>query len=129
MSNDDTILAHNRIGTEAEVEQYRMEEYKSFSLRPSARRSVFATGVFQRVAFATALSLGLQWGTTGVALLIHLNTPPKGIGCHAIAFTVLNGFGILVSCIMQFTGVYDNCFCLLFDHFWRKPGRAGVVPR
>jgi hypothetical protein len=165
MSNDSTILAHDRVGTEAEVEQYCMEEYKAFNLKPSAMRSVFATEVFQRVALAAALGLGLQWGTTGVAILIHLNTPPKGIGCRAMSFTVygaaatvafgllllssllahlarrqsipeeqaglkvftgciaaltrwlgkviavLNGFGIMVSCIMQLTGVYDNCFC------------------
>jgi len=24
---------------------------------------------------------------------------------------IMNGFGILLSCIMQFAGVYDNCFC------------------
>jgi hypothetical protein len=24
---------------------------------------------------------------------------------------ILNGFGILISCMMQFAGVYDNCFC------------------
>ncbi|KAF9790969.1 hypothetical protein BJ322DRAFT_977568, partial [Thelephora terrestris] len=24
---------------------------------------------------------------------------------------ILNGLGILVSCILQFSGIYDNCFC------------------
>ena len=227
MSNDDgTILAHDRVGTEAEVVQYCMEEHEapdprdgspqfpvpfspyspfppspgpsamaflaagtyvgadayahrhlpsassrydveapSAGVRAVAKRPVFATEVFQRVAFATVLALCLQWGTTGAALLIHLNTPPKGIGCRAMTFTmygaaatlaflllllssilahlarrqsvrekrsgsktfigyiamftrwlgkfiaVMNGVGILLSCIMQFTGVYDNCFC------------------
>ena len=128
-------------------------------------KPVFAAGVIKRVAFATALALGLQWGTTGAAILIHLNTPPKGIGCRATTFTVygaaatavfwlllfsstlghlarrqsmyekqsgwktfagytatltrwlgklvaiMNGFGILISCILQFAGVYDSCFC------------------
>jgi hypothetical protein len=126
---------------------------------------VFATEVFLRVFFATILALGLQWGTTGAAILIQLNTPPKGLGCRALTFTlygaagtialllllissilshlarrqsahqkrsgldtligyiaaltrwlgkfiaIVNGFGILLSCIMQFAGVYDNCFC------------------
>ena len=128
-------------------------------------KPVFATGVFQRVVFATILAIGLQWGTTGAAILIHLNTPPKGIGCRGLTFiaygaigtvafllllfssvlahlirrqnarekrsylktfigcvaalarwlgkfiAIINGFGILASCIAQFAGVYDNCFC------------------
>jgi len=126
-------------------------------------KPVFATEVFLRVVFATILALVLQWGTTGASLLIHLNTPPKGLGCRALTFTlygaaatvafllllfssiishlvrpqsqkrsgmntligciaagtrwlgkfiaIMNAFGILLSCIMQFAGVYDNCFC------------------
>ena len=128
-------------------------------------KPVFATEVFHRVFFASILALGLQWGTTGAAVLIHIFTPPKGVGCRALTFTVygatgtvafclllfssmfahlarrqsvrgsrsslkniigciaaltrwlgktiaiLNGFGILISCGMQFGGVYDNCFC------------------
>jgi len=49
--------------------------------------ATFAEGVFQRVAFATVLALALQWSTTGAAMLIHFNTPPKGIGCRATTFT------------------------------------------
>jgi hypothetical protein len=163
--DDSSILAPDRVGTEAEVEQYCMEEPKSPNPGLSAMRPVFATEVFQRVAFATALALGLQWGTTGVAILIHLKTPPMGFGCRAMTFTIygaaatvafgllllssllahlarrqsiseersglktfagciamstrclgkliaiMNGVGILVSCVMQFTGAYDNCFC------------------
>ena len=129
------------------------------------KQSIFATEVFQRVFFAAVLALALQWGTTGAAILIHLNTPPKGIGCRALTFTIYgaaatvtlwllllssllshlarrqsiherrsrlktligciaaltrwsgktiaiaNGIGILLSCTMQFAGVYDNCFC------------------
>ena len=133
--------------------------------RALPEKPVFAMQVFCRVAYATALALGLQWGTTGAAVLIHLNTPPKGMGCRAMSFTVygaaatvafllllfssilshlarrqnvdekrsgleiltgyiaaltrwlgkviafMNGLGILLSCIMQFAGVYDSCFC------------------
>ena len=141
------------------------EEASPAEVREGPEKPIFATEVFHRVAFATFLALGLQWCTTGAAILIHLNTPPKGIGCRATTFTVygatataafllllfssilahlarrqsvrekrsgfktfigytamftrwlgkfiaiLNGFGILISCIMQFAGVYDNCFC------------------
>ena len=128
-------------------------------------KPIFATEVFHRVAFAAILALGLQWGTTGASVLIHIFTPPKGVGCRAMTFTVygsagtvafllllfssifahwarlqtvggqrsgsetfvgcivalarwlgktiamLNGLGLLLSCGMQFGGVYDNCFC------------------
>ena len=141
------------------------EETPSVEVRAVPEKPVFATEVFHRVVFATVLTLVLQWGTTGAALLIHLNTPPKGMGCRALTFTIygavstaaflllllssilahmarrqwlrekrsglknlvgciavftrwlgkliaiLNGFGILLSCTMQFAGVYDNCFC------------------
>ena len=141
------------------------EEATSAEVRVVPEKPVFATEVFQRVLFAAVLALALQWGTTGAAILIHLNTPPKGLGCRALTFTVYgaaatvalwllllssllshlarrqsirerrsglktligyiaaltrwagktiaiaNGFGILLSCTMQFAGVYDNCFC------------------
>ena len=129
------------------------------------KKPVFATKVFWRVLAATLLALGLQWGTTGASILIHLMTPPKGMGCRAVTFTVygiaatvafwllllssmlahlarrqtihekrsgskafigyaamctrwlgktiavINGIGILLSCVMQLGGVYDSCFC------------------
>ena len=141
------------------------EEATSAEVRAVPERPVFATEVFQRILFAAVLALALQWGTTGAAILIHLNTPPKGLGCRALTFTIYgaaatvalwllllssllshlarrqsirerrswlktligyiaaltrwlgktiaitNGFGILLSCTMQFAGVYDNCFC------------------
>jgi len=128
-------------------------------------KPLFATEVFYRIVFATILALGLQWGTTGASVLIHIFTPPKGMGCRALTFVVYgsagtvafflllfssilshlarpqtvrgkrsgrktfvgyvaalmrwsgktiaiaNGIGLLVSCGMQFAGVYDNCFC------------------
>lgn len=133
--------------------------------RAASQIPVFATEVLQRVAFAALLGLGLQWGTTGAAILIHMKTPPEGFGCRALTYIaygaagtavfllllfssilshlarrqnvrekrsvlktiagylavltrwlgkfigIMNGLGILVSCAMQFAGVYDNCFC------------------
>jgi hypothetical protein len=141
------------------------EEALSMGLREDSGKPVFATGVLRRVVFAAVLALCLQWGTTGASILIHLNTPPKGIGCRALTFilygvagtlafglllfssvfahlarrrstreqrsglktaigltaallrwlgkfiAIVNGFGILISCTLQFAGAYDNCFC------------------
>ena len=142
-----------------------VEETMPAEVRAASEKPVFATEVFLRVVFATLLALGLQWGTTGASILIHLNTPPKGLGCRALTFilygaaatvafflllfssivshlvrpqsarkkrsglktsigyiatltrwlgkfiAIMNGFGILLSCLMLFAGVYDNCFC------------------
>jgi len=156
-------FAHRRF-TSTSFTKYD-EEAPSAAVRGVPEKPVFATEVLQRIIFAAILGLGLQWGTTGVSILIHLNTPPKGMGCRALTFTVYgaagtvafllllissifshlarrqnvdekrsgtktfigytaaimrwsakfiafaNGFGILLSCVMQFAGVYDNCFC------------------
>ena len=141
------------------------EEAASAELRVASEKPMFATEVFQRAVFAALLGLGLQWGTTGASILIHIFTPPNGIGCRALTFLVYgaagtisffllffssifshlarpqstrekrprfktfigyvailtrrlgkfiaiaNGFGILVTCAMQFAGIYDSCFC------------------
>ena len=64
------------------------EETPSAEDRTVPEKPVFATGVFQRVAVASILALGLQWCTTGASVLIHIMTPPKGIGCRATTFIV-----------------------------------------
>jgi hypothetical protein len=201
-SDNDAIVANDRVGNEVEVVQYCKEEQESPVLDPplpspnslqfsspltpsltlaapsastkfdeeaaevvEPAKPVFATEVFQRMVFATVLALGLQWGTTGASVLIHLFTPPKGMGCRALTFiifgsagtlsfllhlfssifahlarrrspreqrsgllllagyvstltrwlgktiAIMNGFGLLLSCGMQFAGMYDNCFC------------------
>jgi hypothetical protein len=48
--------------------------------------SRWATGVWGRVALATALALGLQWGTTGGAIIIHYWEYPIGLGCRTLSF-------------------------------------------
>jgi len=47
--------------------------------------SIWAKGVWSRVALATALALGLQWGTTGASIAIHYKMHPIGLGCRAIS--------------------------------------------
>ena len=115
-SDNGTILAHNRVGNEAEVVEYCMEEQEAPfdpNPRPGAythgrqprassvhdeeapateapvvsNKPVFAAGVFHRVVLATVFALCLQWCTTGGAILIHFHTPPKGLGCRAMVFT------------------------------------------
>ena len=48
--------------------------------------SLWATGIWKRVAVSAALALGLQWGTVGAAVLINYVVPPAGMGCRALSF-------------------------------------------
>ena len=48
--------------------------------------SRWATGIWKRVALASALALWLQWGIAGAAVVIHYVTPPAGLGCRALSF-------------------------------------------
>ena len=53
-------------------------------------------GIWTRVAAASLLSLGLQWGTTGAAVYIHYIAPPPGLGCRAFSF-LMYGVGATLS--------------------------------
>ena len=48
--------------------------------------SRWAAGVCNRVALAAVLALGLQWGTSGAAVILNYSTPPTGLGCHAFSY-------------------------------------------
>ena len=70
------------------------EEAPSAEVRAIPEQPVFATEVFHRVVAASILALGLQWCTTGAAIIIHLVTPPKGMGCRATTFII---YGVLAT--------------------------------
>ena len=110
------IPDENRIGTDIEVTEYctrALPQFKhnSTSTAPSSIQisnpstpstllplydprpvvenpSRWATGVWRRVALATASALVLQWGTSGAAVIIHYLMPPAGLGCRAISFVL-----------------------------------------
>ena len=48
--------------------------------------SRWATGICKRVALATCLALGLQWGTVGAAVVMNYAAPPAGLGCRALSY-------------------------------------------
>jgi hypothetical protein len=92
----------NRVGTAVQVTEYCMKGPPSHEpgtpktsvqspqipvLHMGPRNSSrWATGVRERVALATTLALGLQWGITGGAIIIHYFARPVGLGCRATAF-------------------------------------------
>lgn len=60
--------------------------YPPFLDQGSLITSRWAPGIWTRVLIASALALGLQWGTAGAAVYIHYIAPPPGLGCRAFSF-------------------------------------------
>jgi hypothetical protein len=59
-----------------------LPEYGLITPTPSR----WTPGIWKRVAIASILALGLQWGTTGAAMFINYIAPPPGLGCRAFSF-------------------------------------------
>ena len=112
----------NRIGTNTEVEEYCTRilskvNTNSSSTTPLDIRSSgvtdaapshlpvynhrlaaqnpsrWSTGIWKRVALATILALGLQWGTVGGEVIIHYMSPPVGLGCRVVSFLLYAAAG------------------------------------
>lgn len=66
-----------------------------YSVCLSRNSSRWAPGIWKRVVIATALALGLQWGTAGAAVMIHYIAPPVGLGCRALSFMLYGAAGTL----------------------------------
>ena len=104
------ISPQNRVGTIAEVVEYctrvlqpprrNSGSIATFEIQPPGATndtyllidhdlivpSRWAPGVWKRVAVASALALGLQWGTAGAAVFVHYIAPPPGLGCRSFSF-------------------------------------------
>lgn len=117
------IRDENRIGTDTEVTEYCTRVLPHFECNSSSTpplkiqppevastsntllpshyppiahdSSKWTPGIWKRVAIATALALGLQWGTAGGAVMIHYIAPPTGLGCRALSFLLYGAAGTL----------------------------------
>jgi hypothetical protein len=76
----------NRRGTLEEVERYG----------GSIRYQLWVTGVWTRIALASASGLALQWTTVGSAILIVWNTPTTGLGCRSGAYILYGVMGSVI---------------------------------
>ena len=72
----------------------------------------WATGVCKRVALASVLALGLQWGTTGAAVLMNYSAPPAGLGCRASSY--------LLYCMAATTSFFLFLTSSIFAHMSRS---------
>ncbi|KAF9648211.1 hypothetical protein BDM02DRAFT_3096835, partial [Thelephora ganbajun] len=92
------IHPENRVGTDTEVTEYCTRTTDPLLPLHDPRLvtpSRWASGTWKRVAIASALALGLQWGTAGAAVMIHYIAPPPGLGCRAFSFLLYGTAGTL----------------------------------
>ena len=57
--------------------------------------SRWPAGVWTRIAIASCLALGLQWGTTGAGIFVYYKIPPAGLDCRAEFLMMYGAFGTL----------------------------------
>ena len=95
------IHSDNRTGTIGQVQAYcgftaqREEE----PLRP------LPSGVWKRLFVASVFALGLQWGTTGSAVMTMMLTPTTGLGCRSGSYIL---YGI-ISTVIWLTLLLSSC--------------------
>ncbi|KAH7908566.1 hypothetical protein BJ138DRAFT_1157411 [Hygrophoropsis aurantiaca] len=76
-------------------------------------------GVYHRMFLASLMSLLLQWGTTGAAVLALWLTPTTGLGCWSLSYFIYGGLSTLVWVLLVASsrlGDYSTS---------RRPRRAG----
>ena len=128
------ILAQNRVGTAAEIDEYCTREIQGHRWEPGQRpetgdfypplelhlvtpSSLWAPGIWRRVMIASVLALGLQWGTAGAAMFIHYTSPPVGLGCRSLSSLLYGAMGTVSFSLFLASSV--------FAHLSRPlPGRA-----
>ncbi|TFK69332.1 hypothetical protein BDN72DRAFT_878497 [Pluteus cervinus] len=77
---------------------------------------IWDSGVLWRIALSSFFALGLQWGTTGAALVVVMLTPTIGLGCRSASFLIYGGlssviwFFMMVSTFLTFgaTRMYES---------------------
>ena len=104
------VQAHSRTRT----------QYESPVQGDKERIQLVPSGMWRRIFVASVFALGLQWGTTGSAVISILSTPAIGSGCRSTPFIV---YGI-VSTIIWMTLLLSSYLA----HYARMRCESGVVP-
>ncbi|GLB41079.1 hypothetical protein LshimejAT787_0902940 [Lyophyllum shimeji] len=82
----------NRTGNRMQVDAYCLP----LGEPSSSRRSPWGPNVLSRVIVASAIALGLQWGTTGAATIVAWFTPTTGLGCRSGAYILYGAVSTVV---------------------------------
>ena len=108
------VRRENRTGTIGQVQVYCGFPVKG---EEDPARPVLS-GVWKRIFIASVFALGLQWGTTGSAVMVMVLTPTTGLGCRSGAYILYGAASttiwsalLLSSYLAHFAKVWcgDNC--------------------
>ena len=81
------------------------------------------------MALSAALSLFLQWGTTGAAIIIAYLTPTQGLGCRSGGY-LLYGVNATVSCfLLAVSSLFSHSAMLRYQREKQKLGGAASINR
>ncbi|KAG1773688.1 hypothetical protein EV702DRAFT_1009781 [Suillus placidus] len=105
-----------------------------------AQSSLWAPGVFTRMAIASCTSLALQWGTVGAALLVGWFTPTTGMGCRTMGYLIYGVISTLIwmmlllsSILAHHSSAYSRRrllsarIALALSHFLRWTGKLWAI--
>ncbi|TFK38818.1 hypothetical protein BDQ12DRAFT_698553 [Crucibulum laeve] len=90
----------NRTGTRSQVEAYCAPVRQ-------LRDNQWKLGVCSRAFMASIFALGLQWGTTGSAILVSFLTPTRGLGCRSGSYVIYGVLSTIVWLLLVFSNALD----------------------
>lgn len=90
--------ASNRHGTASEVIRFCA----------SGRESVWAPGIWRRIAYAAAAAVFMQWTTTGAAIAITYLTPTIGLGCRSGSFLIYGAVATIAWIVMLLSSILSH---------------------
>ncbi|KDQ58229.1 hypothetical protein JAAARDRAFT_193652 [Jaapia argillacea MUCL 33604] len=90
---EEAVHPDNRIGSENQVTQY-------CGWPPMSDTHASRAGISERILLAGLFALGLQWGTTGAAILVVYLTPTVGLGCRSGAYLLYGIVSTIVWILM-----------------------------
>ena len=107
-----TIHRDNRIGTIGQA-----QAYCGFTAQGEEEpERPLPSGVWERIFVASVFALGLQWSTTGSAIMIAVFTPTTGLGCRSGSYIIYGTISTVVwltlllsSYLAHYAGARHHC--------------------
>ncbi|KAJ7596397.1 hypothetical protein C8J56DRAFT_1158509 [Mycena floridula] len=82
-----------------------LKGFNRFATRRARISAWRAPGLVQNFFVASAIALGVQWGTTGSAVLIVFVTPNRGLGCRSLGYTLFGAVSTTIWFLMVLSSI------------------------
>ncbi|KAJ4482096.1 hypothetical protein J3R30DRAFT_2123684 [Lentinula aciculospora] len=122
------VRSENRRGTSLEVVTY--------CAPPFLKSNRWGSGLCGRIIVSSIMALILQWGTTGAAMVVAIETPTRGLGCLSGSFLIYALVSTTIWCLLliasilsrysSFNNAYTNLATTLSIIF-RRMGKSLAV--